>query len=264
MAKLDSAFKFTGSLGDVTAVKRHDSDEYHLQYKGGPTKDQIETLPNFARTRENNSEFAGVAATVRYLRSSLHTLRGCEDSRVTSRFTKICKSLQLADTDHGRGERAVLFSKFGKWLKGFELNKNVSLNSAIQIPEFTISKQHLSARIVLPELIPGVNFSNPWRQPNYRVVALLSALPDMIHSENGYTPANSTIHFDTAKTFYATNFFGSNLVFNGATIDLQLNGIVPDASTSLVLAVGVQFANEQPAGTTLVKRAACGRILSIV
>ena len=37
MAKLTSAIKFIGPLGDITGVKRHDSPDYYLKYKSGPS-----------------------------------------------------------------------------------------------------------------------------------------------------------------------------------------------------------------------------------
>ena len=263
MAKLDSAFPFRGSLGDVSGYKRNDSPQHFLRYKGGPNDDQIKNSPSCARVRENNSEFKGVAASVKQIRLSILSVLEVADSLVTSRFTKSCKAFQLGDNTNPRGQRSILFSKFGNWMSDFELNKNVALNSVIKISEFTIHKSSSSARIVIPALVPGVNFSNPWKQPKYRIMASLSALPDMIFSEMGYVPANQTINFDRTRTSYATDFLGSNLVFDGVTIDLQLNDIVLDDSTNLILAVGVQFANEQPSGTVPVKRAACGKILSI-
>ena len=264
MAKFNSAFKFTGSLGDVSGVKRHDSPETYLRLKAGPTRDMVKNGSNFARTRENNSQFSGCSSTVKEIRRSLTDLLDVSDSRVTNRLMKICSALQKADINNARGQRAILFSKFGMWLNDFELNLHTALNSVIKISNSTVVKLTSSAQIVIPTLIPGLNFSNPWKQPKYRIMATLSTVPDMVYRETGYAPENVSGEFELKRASFFTEFLGSNLVYPGSTINLQLNNFTPNASTNLLLAVGVQFGNDQPVGTVPAKRAACGKILAIV
>ena len=264
MAKIYKGPQITGSLGDISAVKRYDLPNVYLRYKGGASKERIKHDSNFARTRENNSEFSGVAASVKNLRNTIYEVIKFGDSLATGRLTKILKAIQLADSTILRGQRPVRFSMFGKWLNDFELNKNVPLNSVIKISEYTINRETSSATLVIPTLIPGINFSNPWHQPKYRIVVVLSTLQDMYYTKLGYKPLEQ---FNSSKVVcksFNSGFVESNLVLNELTINLQLDGIALNDSSSLILAIGVQFGNEQPGGTKAVKRANCAKIIAIV
>ena len=119
MAKFTSAFPFTGGLGDVSGYKRHDSPHTHLRYKGGADKERIKTGPEFARTRENNSEFAGAGKAVKELRTSMSALIHCGDSLCPSRMVKLCRAFQKYDNIYPAGQAPVKFSKYGHLLDGF-------------------------------------------------------------------------------------------------------------------------------------------------
>ena len=59
MAKLIGEFQFEGSIGNLSAYKRKDSDKIILRTKGGPSKRRIKTAPEFAVVRLYNLEWNG-------------------------------------------------------------------------------------------------------------------------------------------------------------------------------------------------------------
>lgn len=123
MAKNEGVISFTGTVGNITALKRN--GVVYIQKKGGVTKERIETDPKFVRTRENMNEFKGVTTISKAFVSGLGGLkRILSDNRLYNRVVKAMKAVQTDDTSGRRGERAILVSTYGSDdLLGFELHR---------------------------------------------------------------------------------------------------------------------------------------------
>jgi len=59
MASSKSILQIEGSLANVSMYRMHGTDKLVVRMKGGPTKEQIKTKPQFLKLRQNNSEWTG-------------------------------------------------------------------------------------------------------------------------------------------------------------------------------------------------------------
>src|SRR5689334_9870332 len=122
MARLLPNFMFTGSMSNMSAYKRHDSDKIILRTKGGPSKQKVKTSPSFEVTRKNNKEFGGRASTTARILRVFEYLKPIIDYNVTAQMISLLRAIQELDTEHERGQRNVLISKNPRLLEGFNLN----------------------------------------------------------------------------------------------------------------------------------------------
>ena len=106
MAKQKGLFKVEGTLDDVTFYKK--GDTFFIRNKGGVTKERFLTDPSFARTRENGSEFANVAASGKMIRNANAVLiKKAKDGSLTRRLMHVLAKVKNADTVSVRGKRNV-------------------------------------------------------------------------------------------------------------------------------------------------------------
>src|SRR5690606_15844264 len=130
MAKQKGLMKYQGTIGDIRHFRIKGKSGYFAGLTGGPTANQIKNAPEFARTRENMSEFGGSAKAAKSLRVILGPSLGrYADSSLTGRLTAVMKGINLRDTIGARGKRAIKISTHKELLKGVSINKNLSLNS---------------------------------------------------------------------------------------------------------------------------------------
>lgn len=140
MAKYSSLFKVEGTLGEVSFYKSEDG--FRMRTKGGVSKGRISKDPAFARTRENNQEFANSANSGKLLRQAIiDLLADAKDSKLTSRLTKQMSMVKNADLTSSRGLRNVaegIQTLDGKTaLQGFDFNRHAIL-SAVLLNDYTL------------------------------------------------------------------------------------------------------------------------------
>ncbi len=161
MAKYKSLFDVQGTLGEVTFYRGEDGQ--YVRRKGGVSKNRILNDPNFARTRENLTEFGGVATSGKIIRRAINSLLiDAKDSRVTSRLTKVLSQVKNEDLTSARGLRNVaegLLSPLGRaWLKGFNFNKKSGLDSVL-MAEHTLDTA--TGEVEIADLVPNRQMGLP-------------------------------------------------------------------------------------------------------
>ncbi|MES1218144.1 MAG: hypothetical protein ABUT20_21745 [Bacteroidota bacterium] len=265
MAKLKGSVLFTGTLGDLTAYKRNDSDVVYIRRKGGPTKKQIKTKDSFANTRRNNVEFGGRAKASWWMRRMLGPLTVLQDYNFTPALNQLARIVQVRDTVSGWGKRGILFSKYPKLFEGFNLNKRSPLDSILRSPiGFTVSKQTLAATVKIPELMPGINFFVYGNYPLFSITTVLGILPDLAYSSRGYKPVYNSDQYPVI----AEKDTGWQPVLKGMKseeISLQLPAEMPAGSFSLVLSAGIRFGTvtDLSNGVEQVKRTGAAKIICV-
>lgn len=136
MGKLDSTITLTGSVGNLSFYKTQDG--YIVRRKYGPSARRIKTDPAYARTRENNAEFARAGKATRLMRLAFaRLLRSMADNRVSGRLTREFLKVIKSDTRNPHGERNVADGD-NSLLEGFEFNVHGSLSKSFRAP-FTTS-----------------------------------------------------------------------------------------------------------------------------
>src|SRR6187551_2063957 len=105
MSKQSSLITFTGKMNGISFYQNRKGD--HLARKAkGPSKERILTDPNFARTRENLSEFTGLALSVASFTKVFASVKNMKDGQLRTRLVKILRS--IAKRNQGiRGQRSI-------------------------------------------------------------------------------------------------------------------------------------------------------------
>lgn len=241
MAVLTGEIKFTGNLGDLIAYRIKGSDKIIIRRKSVPPKHRLKTAAAYENTRRQNEEWKACVSACRLLNRHLFPLRHLADYNYTGTLTGLCKSIQKEDGIYPLGQRPVLFSQHYAKLEGFSLNREYTFESFVKHPlQYQIDKANGSAMLQWPEIIPGINLSNPAKQPLYRFVFVLGAIPDIIYNEERkmYQPsAGEELFPDVVYTDWYT---GKQRMPAGA-ISLQLNQPGEFSAYTLALAIGIEF-----------------------
>ena len=264
MAKVSPVVPFSNTLGDFSVYKMKDVDKLIIRAKHGPTKEELATSPQYERFRLYQSEFRGVGKAASHISQAIFGIRHLADTGYVGKLTKMCKIIQSEDPDHHLGERSILFSSFGSILTGFNLRKKIPFDTVVNHqPSFSISRSELSATISLPKLHPGINLQNPWELPLFRFIICLGIIPDMNLKSGKYIQVNPKMLLNPVKV--VTRWHSTKSVFEGITKVITLNdGIVLDASGTLILSVGIEFGyGLTDSIAEAVKDAGSGRILGV-
>jgi hypothetical protein len=265
MAKLDGNLSFIGSLGNLSVYKMKGVVKPVMRTKGGASKEKIKKSPVFKMTRRLNSEWSGCSKAGKNIRLALSPLKHLADYNISGTLTGLAKTIQKSDTTGRLGERSILISRYCHSLEGFSLNTKTGFDGVIRQPvTTTVSREELSATLLLPDLIPGLNFYIPGRLPLFRIIAVLGVVPDMVWTPLVYQPANmeTRLYHVSAATVWAstaTRFPGQSLELN-LPKDAGLDG-----NSSLMLSAGVEFG--MPVSDTVVnpiRNAGCARIFALV
>jgi hypothetical protein len=84
------------------------------------------------------------------------------------------------DTVSLYGQRNVELSQGPQLLEGSILNRRNPLETIVTNKlDYTLSKEHLNARIQIPALLPGINFSPIGSFEFYRWTVVLGIVPDL-------------------------------------------------------------------------------------
>lgn len=262
MATLQPGFTFTGTLGNMSAYKMRGSDKIILRTKGGPSKDKIKTSPQFERTRENNSEFGGRAKASSWVKRMLHPVSVLADHNIINSLNPPMKKLQQLDTDNPRGKRNVCLEKAPQILEGFSLNKRNSFDTIVRGQmKCSIDRVALSAAWEVPGVIPGINFFAPVKQPMFRMVMALGAVPAIVFTDDEYAPVG-----DYSMVYPKHVYTQWQPVLQGC--DAQLLELTlptpPGNEYSLVLSVGVCFGTIANGGVVQqVKYGGAGKVVLV-
>jgi hypothetical protein len=260
MAILKGAIDFVGTIGGVSAYKRKDMDGTIVRTKGGASKRKVHTHPNFERTRENNSEFIGCGRTASRIRWALSDVRHLANYNFTADLTKLCKVIQLQDTENPRGSRSVNISKHRYMLEGFNLNQKNTFDSVMRYPlKGAIDRENGSALVQLPNLLPDINIFIPWKHPMYRFVISLQTVPDMKHNY----PRLTLKETDCAPAAYSA-WYTVQQSYEGSAYTVQLKAKDLEDDMTLILSVGIEMG--MPLSNTvvdIVKYTGCAKILSV-
>ena len=231
MARVRSLFNVEGTIGEVTFYK--DKDGYKIKGKSGVSKERIMSDPQFARTRENISEFASIAKSGKQLRKAINpVMKNAKDSRVTSRLTKVMNQVKNQDTTSVAGERNVavgIQSAAGKnWLRGFNFNGGAPLDAVLNAywnldtatGEITIDNLIPSEEINIPEGATHVTLSGAFLNLDFATEA-----KDLQVTNEVNLPINSTATPVTLTPAAVPVGTGQAFYFLKVTFFREINGI---------------------------------------
>jgi hypothetical protein len=263
MAEMTPGFMFTGSLSNLSAYKRRDSNKVILRTKGGASKEKIKHLPSFEKTRKINSEFGGRSTACKWIRLALWPQLALADYNIAGPLNALLKPVQELDKGNEPGRRSVLLSKQPSLLAGFSLNQVYPFGSVVRNPlSYVLDRDRLSAHIDIPALLLGINFHTTVKHPLYSFVAALGVVPD--------------VAFDGVKYVAHPDYdqLGAKLVasawypvLNGSPalrLAVSLPTPPPDAAFSLMLSIGIRFGTVADGGVVQqVEHAGSAKVLGM-
>jgi hypothetical protein len=261
MAILDSAFGFTGPLGNLSAYKMRGSDKIILRRKGGASADKIKNDPVFENTRRGNSEFSGRSAATKWLRWALFDHIHVADYRFMGTLNGLLKPIQEMDTASAWGTRNVYLSKNPQLLEGFTLNQRDVLESFVRAPlSCTLSRDEVRGSVSIPDLYAGINFFCRLPHPYFRITASLGMVPDLQYTENGYIPMATGL--PVKPETISTEWFAVGEPFESTTLEVYCDQAVPEHVT-LILTVGIHFGAPSAMGKLQPVRAGAARLMML-
>jgi len=267
MAIANGDFSFSGKLGNVSAFKKHGSDKTILRTKGGASKQKIRTAKSFAATRAINTEWKAVTAMTRTFREAIHSVLHVADPDFTGNLNKLFKAIQVAADPDSRDKRPIQISSFPFLLEGLNVNQHRYFESVIRHPlAVTINREELSATVTILELVAGVNFKNPGKEPLYRLVFSFIAIADRVYQESTktYQPCNK---FPRMFAGHQTEWLSDKTGRPASVIELEMRPKQPitlQKNTNLVLLAAVEFGIPGIDGETkYVKYSGCGKVLAV-
>lgn len=244
MARQKGLMKYVGTIGDVRHFKIKGQEGYFAGMVGGPTGEQVYTAPEFQRTRENMSEFAGCAKAGKSIRTALSALMNqMSDSQLTGRLTAIMKKINLEDQTEARGERKVEISTQRQYLDGLDFNRNVSFDSIFNAP-YTLAHvvDRNSADFVIPVFNPANLIQAPAGSTHFRLINAFAVISDFVFNEatGTYEPSAPALNELSIIEYSAYQ------ELNAETTALTLTAAFPGtpaitADVSVLPCIGIEF-----------------------
>ena len=152
MGKLKGIIKITGQFDGLSFYELN--GKIVVRKSGGFDGKAIKSQPSYERTRENASEFGGVARLGKQMRVALFPfLRKLPPAFMHNHVLKLFLEIMRCDTASERGKRSAakgLLTIEGKaLLEGFEFNTQVPLSSMV-LSAFQLSLEE--GQLVFPDL----------------------------------------------------------------------------------------------------------------
>ncbi len=106
MAKFESFMDIKGSIGDLVFYKLNGVNV--VRRKSGFNKESFETNPNYAKVKQNSSEFGHASKSGKMIREALSDYVGdCGDKLMYQKFAKVMTQVKDMDTTSERGNRKI-------------------------------------------------------------------------------------------------------------------------------------------------------------
>lgn len=212
-----------------------------VRRSSGHTKEKKNKDPKLRNFKLAGDDFAGRACMSKYLIGALTHQRPMADYNISGPLIALMKPVQELDSVSDFGVRNVRLTAYPHIIKGFSLNKNHTLDSVIRFPVTgTIDRETLSAKVQFPELVPGINFAPPVKQPYYAFRISLAVVPDVIYNLGRYT-ATHPDYLTNGVWSVDSSWF--SLQEGSQALDMEVNIVVPppDTNFTLMLAAGIMY-----------------------
>lgn len=177
MARQSGIIKLNGTLGDITFYKgkAREGRTDLARTKGGVDGDTIANSPNFARTRENNSEFGLAARFGKLIREAFSPqIASLSDSTLVYRLTQEMTRIKNLDTVNVRGQRTVLGANIPTF-EGFLFNGQTKIDTVFT-PEVVTAFATPNITFTVPAHIPVTSFRAPQGATHAKIKAAAAAI----------------------------------------------------------------------------------------
>lgn len=244
MARQKGLIKYVGTIGDVRHFKIKGQDGFFAGMAGGPTAEQVNTAPEFERTRENMNEFGGCAKAGKSVRTALSALMSkMADSQVTGRLTSIMKKINLEDGTEARGYRKIEISTQRKYLLGFEFDRRLSLGTVFNAPyDVAYNSERNKADFVVAAFNPADLIAAPSGATHFRLINALAVIADFSYNATtgNYEPTDGANN-ELSNVAYSA-YIPLNVAYAGSTITSAFPGTPTlGADVTVIQCIGIEF-----------------------
>lgn len=218
MGKLKGIVQFTGQLDGLSFYEMN--GKIIVRKTGGFDGEKIKNDANYARVRENSSEFAHCAEMGKYFRNSLQPyLKQLHIPYVHNRVLGLFQELSRLDVVSVRGKRSVINGlqsvEAKEVIERFEFDKNLSFDSVFP---FTYAADLLEGNLTVP------NFN----------ASLLKKVTSATHVNLQFIVAG--LDFEHQSSFVQNSSNKITLSLQDATeADLEFNCALPQSPTVFYL-----------------------------
>lgn len=242
MGKIEQGVEFTGSVGNFTAYRMRGVDGIIVRKKGGASKKRIKKDREFHQTRLLNSEFGGRSAMSKRIMRMLRPVKALADYNIAGPLNALLTPIQLDDPVNDKGKRSVVLSQNQGFLEGFSLNREVVFESIVRAPlTVTVSRETMSAEVIIPALRPDINFKPQGKHPYYAFDAVLGVVPDLFFSKAGYTPSHKKYVSSLTPVLIQSEWFSCLSGSEAIKLELKHDFIPPDDQFILMLSIGIRY-----------------------
>lgn len=165
-------------FGDIRGVTIYNTaNGYKIRGKGGVDGRRIKKDPNYARTRENYSEFGRAARSGQLFRSAFRGyVSEIADNRLTARVQAAMLKAMREDDTHRRGERTMQDGS-PELLEGLEFNVNNPFDQILRVP-FTSSFDRMEGimTVDIPVFSPRGEMVRPKDATHFRLFSVAAAI----------------------------------------------------------------------------------------
>lgn len=218
MGKLKGIIQFTGQIDGLSFYEMN--GKIIVRKTGGFDGEKIKNDANYARVRENSSEFAHCAEMGKYFRNSLQPyLKQLHIPYVHNRVLGLFQELSRLDVVSVRGKRSVINGlqsvEAKEVIERFEFDKNLSFDSVFP---FTYAADLLEGNLTVP------NFN----------ASLLKKVTSATHVNLQFIVAG--LDFEHQSSFVQNSSNKITLSLQDATeADLEFNCALPQSPTVFYL-----------------------------
>lgn len=267
MARAKQLDQLTGSIGKLSFYTRKGSDEIFVRTKGGASKEQIKTRPEFEAVRRNNNEFGGCSKMSKAIRMSFYGLHLVADYNLAPALGSLMKNIQAADTLGAHGQRGIYLSQHRQYLAGFNFNRINRFDSVLRIPlDWKIDREKATATLSVPAFACSLGLNMPDRYNLFRISATLGVATDIASDahKRSYEPVHDTLGLN--RQLLSTDWYPRTSTVPAQELNFQLDIHHPDIifnhSDTLILSVAIEFGVLDAFGNpTAVKGGGAGKIL---
>jgi len=248
MARQKGLIKYEGNLGGISHYRQKGVRGHLARLANGPSAEQIASDPAFRRTRENNKEFQGCAQVGKELRGFFAKLvKSSADSFITGRLMKVLKQINLSDGVNARGQRSVAISLAPEKLRGFEFNRNLSLDTVFS-PDYTLVDNGAKneATLDVQPFLPVDEMDIPDGATHFRLILGIATLSDYAYEpiEKIYQPVNLAENGLEATSYSPYLPVDQAIAANTVLTATLPGGPAISPTTGLVCAVGIEYYQE--------------------
>ena len=254
---------FFGSFGGFSVYKMRGTDKTVIRRSGGPSDEKMKTAPTLEPQRNQQTQLGGSSTTARMIGDAMSSVKHLQDFPLHGHFVKLNSAILKMDMTHPFGKQSIIFSRGLHLFEGLSLNRKTLFDSVVTTSiGFSISREEHKAVVQLPELAPGLNFNNPWKQPFYRFRVNLGIVRDMVYVKgNGYEPLTADLNDQTIG--FDTEWVSVKIPRAGQEIVLQLDNPSFDEHCHLLLSIGIEFGAQTKGPIEHVKYAGCAKVLTM-